>query len=462
MYSTASIEIGDSAEGFDISNLAEILFYCGGLTREVNSPIGKYYMRAAPATGALYPIELYVICQDINGLNAGIYHFSPKNFGLTQLRSGDYRRELAKISGKSDEILNSPAIIVFTSIAWRNSWKYQARSYRHWFWDSGVMAANLLATTISEGLRSSIIIGFRDDEVNNLLGLTFGKEAAIAISPIGIGLGEQSSISIEKIPSINLETTPSTEEVDFPEIWDAHRESSLSNENEVELWNNTEEIAERSLDIKGNSSHPLHQNIYQPNNQPHLDRVILQRGSTRRFRQKPITYNDLSDIIISSTKGIPMDFLKKRGSSIIETYLIINSVENLHSGAYFFDRLTGSLILIKRGEFRNNSGYLCLEQPLFSSASVVFFLMADLQKITDNYGNRGYRAAQFEAGVIAGKIYISAYSSGIGASGSTFYDDAVSNFFLPYSEGRDTMIAIGIGIPDYKSTPGKVLGRITE
>jgi hypothetical protein len=45
-------------------------------------------MRAAPATGALYPIEIYVVSQDISGLRAGVYHFCPGDFSLTKLRGG--------------------------------------------------------------------------------------------------------------------------------------------------------------------------------------------------------------------------------------------------------------------------------------------------------------------------------------------------------------------------------------
>ena len=112
-------------------------------------------MRAASATGALYPIELYIICQDLTDLKAGVYHFGPADFGLTQLRKGDYRSELAAGGGDNLAIVTAPITIILTSIAWRNAWKYQARSYRHWFWDSGVIAANLLATTVSMGLRTS-------------------------------------------------------------------------------------------------------------------------------------------------------------------------------------------------------------------------------------------------------------------------------------------------------------------
>jgi nitroreductase len=98
-----------------------------------------------------------------------------------------------------------------------------------------------------------------------------------------------------------------------------------------------------------------------------------------------------------------------------------------------------------------------LGQSLFSDASVVFFLMTDLQSVLRSLGNRGYRASQFEAGIIAGKIYLAAYALGIGASGSTFFDDAVTEVFFPHASNKSTMIAVGVGVPAYKANPGKIL-----
>ena len=112
---------------------------------------------------------------------------------------------------------------------------------------------------------------------------------------------------------------------------------------------------------------------------------------------------------------------------------------------------------LRAGRFRDMAGYLCLQQPLFSDASVVFFLMTDLDHVLGSLGNRGYRAAQFEAGIRAGKIYLSSYSLGMGASGSTFYDDAVTEFFSPHAKKASTMIAVGVGVPAYKARPGRII-----
>ncbi len=149
-----------------------------------------------------------------------------------------------------------------------------------------------------------------------------------------------------------------------------------------------------------------------------LKEVILRRGSTRRFAQAPIGFAQLSVVLRTSTRGIPFDFLKV-GDSLLETYLIANAVEALPSGAYYFNRQDGSLEQLKSGQFRKVSSYLCLEQSLFADASTVIFLMTDLGKVLTWYGNRGYRAAQFEGGATLGKLYLSAYALGIGASGTT-------------------------------------------
>jgi SagB-type dehydrogenase family enzyme len=457
----------------DIRKLAEILFFSAGITREMKYMYGSYYMRAAPATGALYPIELYIVCQDIPGLNAGVYHFCPGDFTLTELRSGDYKAELATAAGDSKNIMTSPITIVFTSIAWRNAWKYEARSYRHWFWDSGVIAANLTATAASSHLQPFLILGFVDDTVNHLLYLDDKKEATIAMAAIGVDLAKHSAVSqqrkeINSLPLPEILPLSKKGEVDYPEIWKMHRASYLSDSEEVKHWINcgTELKKEESVQSEILDSRPLYP--AEPSSQSSLGHslgeVILLRGSSRKFAKSPISFRQLSTILESSTRGVPLDFLvenqgKTAGTTAttIDIYMIVNEVEGLQRGGYFFNRSTSSIEQLKSKVPRDMSGYLCLGQPLFSDASVVFFLMTDLPAVLRTCGNRGYRASQFEAGILAGKIYLSAYAQQLGASGSTFFDDAVTEFFSPHAKDKSTMIAVGAGVTGYKARPGKVL-----
>jgi nitroreductase len=94
------------------------------------------------------------------------------------------------------------------------------------------------------------------------------------------------------------------------------------------------------------------------------------------------------------------------------------------------------------------AGHLCFEQALGADASAVVFFMADLERVFRRFGNRGYRAAQLEAGILGGKMYLCAHSLGLGASGLTFYDDDVTDFFSPHSEGKGPMFVVALGVTD--------------
>ena len=103
------------------------------------------------------------------------------------------------------------------------------------------------------------------------------------------------------------------------------------------------------------------------------------------------------------------------------------------------------LELLKPGDFRDKAGYLGREQQLPADAAVDIFFLADLKKILERYGNRGYRAAQLEAGILGGKLYLAAYAQRLGASGLTFYDDDVINFFSPHARGKSTIFLVALG-----------------
>ncbi len=74
----------------------------------------------------------------------------------------------------------------------------------------------------------------------------------------------------------------------------------------------------------------------------------------------------------------------------------------------------------------------------------VYFL-ADLPRILARFGNRGYRATQLEAGIIGGKLYLSAYAQRLGATGLTFYDDDVTAFFSPHAAGKSVIFLTALG-----------------
>jgi len=174
--------------------------------------------------------------------------------------------------------------------------------------------------------------------------------------------------------------------------------------------------------------------------------TILKRGSTRRFdRGNSLSFEQFSTLLYCSTQEIPADFLNEAAAHLNRIYLIVHAVDGLQPGAYALDRDRRQIELIRAGEFRKEAGYLGLEQALPAEAAATIFFIADLNAVFERFGNRGYRAAQLEAGIIGGKMYLAAYAQGFGASGLTFYDDDVIEFFSPRAQGNSAIFQVAIG-----------------
>jgi SagB-type dehydrogenase family enzyme len=144
----------------DLQNLGRILYFSGGITKTVNfAGLGEFDFRAASCTGALYHIEMYLVCRDIVGLEAGVYHFDPKGMKLNQLRKGDYRDVLVNATANNSSVKHAPLILAYTDIITKNSVKYRTREYRHAFWDCGTIISNTLAMCNSHKLKTNVILG---------------------------------------------------------------------------------------------------------------------------------------------------------------------------------------------------------------------------------------------------------------------------------------------------------------
>lgn len=426
----------------DLKSLARLLYFSAGITKRKVYPGGEIYFRAAACTGALYEVELYLACGELPDLEAGVYHFSPADFALRRLRSGDWRGVLVRATAGEPATKHAPAVIICTATYWRNAWKYRARTYRHFGWDNGTILANLLAVAAALGLPARVVCGFIDREVNSLLDLDSAREVAFSMVPIG-HLPSEPPEPPEVVP-LGLETAPlSAKEVDYPQMRAMHEASSLTSAGEVASWRGPAPVRPAAAP----SGEAIRLDPFSDEELPSdsIEEVILRRGSTRRFASVAIGFRQFSTVLDRAARGIPADFLEPFGSQLNDMYLIINAVEGVSPGAYFFDRGSRTIFCLKGGNFRREAGYLALEQNLASDASLVVFFLADLGLLLERFGNRGYRAAQLEAGILGGKLYLAAYAQRLGATGLTFYDDDVAEFFMPHSASKNAIFLVAIG-----------------
>jgi len=428
--------------------LAEILYLSAGVTKRRSYPGGAMLFRAAACTGALYHVDLYLVCGDLEDLEAGVYHFSPHDFALRRLRQGNYRSVLATAGGQEPSIVNAPAVLICASTYWRNAWKYQARAYRHCYWDNGTIMANLLAAAAARKVPAKVVVGFVDAAVTGLLSLDSKREASLSLVALG-HTPPQAAAFAPSVEPLAFETVPlSKKEIDYPVMRAMHEASSLESEEEVRAWRGGgEKQGGRRKDESGKEKQVF---LLQPSNdndmpQDTIEEVIIRRGSTRQFSDESTTFAQLSTMLDRATRGVGADFLNSAEASLNDLYLIVNAVDDLPPGAYFYRRDSRALELLKEGNFRREAGHLGLGQDIPADCSVNVYFLADLNRALERFGNRGYRAAQLEASIMGGKLYLAAYAQRLGASGLTFFDDDVTNFFSPHAVGKSVMFLIASG-----------------
>lgn len=431
-----------SAPALDAVMLAHLLYFTAGVLRRRRHPVGETWFRAAACTGNLHHVDVYVASADLDGLAAGVYHFSPHDFALRRLRGGDHRGWLVAASGNEPHAAEAPVILVLASTFWRNAWKYRARAYRHCFWDSGTQLANLMAVAAARALPTYLVLGFADDAVGRLLDLDPRREAALALVALGRG-APAAPASGEPPERLGLATLPlSSREVEYPAIVAAHGAGTLGSAEEAAAWRRPLPSPETPPPQDGTVALPPP--VAEPRET--IEEVILRRGSARHFAQQEIGIEQLATILRGVTRGIPADFLAPRAQRA-QLYLVVNDVAGLAPGAYFFDRERDVLVPLRQGSFRREAGYLGLGQQIPADASVDIFWLTDLPPVLEALGNRGYRTAQLEAAIGGGKTYLAAYALHLGASGLTFFDDDVTAFFSPHARGKSVMFLMAVGVP---------------
>jgi SagB-type dehydrogenase family enzyme len=388
-----------------------------GLDRLLRLAVGVHPRRGDPhyrtfmSAGALHPVEVYV------GTEAGLAHYHPGHEALYRFRSEDPRPALAR-AAVAPELESAAVVLVLTGILWRTAWKYGARGWRHIFWDGGAMLANLLALAADADPR--LLVAFVDADVAELVGVDERQEAPVAL--FAAGEGDDPSGPAQLGP-LGQTAAVSPRERRFPEAEEAQAVSSLADAEEVRAWR---EAAQRFGSWRGDGGLPMA-----------AEQAILRRGSTRHFAADPVPRDELAAVLDWTCSPVPGDL-----PPLCSAFVIAHAVSGLEPGAYRFDPPDRFARVRARAE-RRSTAHLTLDQPLGGEAAATVFFTADLDRILAALGDRGYRAAQLDAGIRAERASLGAYGRGLGATGLTFYDDEVRRFL---ATDEEPMMCLAVGI----------------
>ena len=447
-----------------LEKLTSLLYHSAAVIRRRQLRDGEVHYRAAASAGALYPTEIYVVCGDLEGLRAGVYHFNPRDCTLARLRNGDLRRWVASAVGDHSAY---PATLVFTTVFWRSAWKYRERGYRYCYWDLGTVYANLLATANAESVPVKLHFGFVDRMLTGYFGIDGVAEAPSLVASVGSPDGMLPDGPGDVPGALPQESNDlSAGAIEYPMSAAVHEASPLRTHEELASWNravvNSSQSEKDELDGTGDTFRPLRSGVdgafdsdidLKALASAPLSDCIRLRGSTRRFSRDAMPWEAFRSVVDAAASAISAPGFEGGYGSTLGLYFIVNAVEGLEPGAYYYNPFYNGLRLLNAGDFREMAGHLGFEQALPADAAAVAFITADLNAIDQTLGARGYRTAQTIAGIIGGRLYLGMHALGLGATGLTFYDDSVTEFFSPHAAGQSAVFVVPMGV---QGSPNRV------
>ncbi|MBU2595409.1 SagB/ThcOx family dehydrogenase [Patescibacteria group bacterium] len=166
------------SEALNLAEISQLLWSAQGITDK------KSGGRTAPSAGALYPMEIYLVVNRVEGLNPGVYKYNPSGHEIITILTDDKRKELAEAALGQDSIAKAPATIVIVAVPERTRVKYGDHADRFVAMEAGHISQNICLQVISLDLGTVTVGGFDDQRVKKLLNLP-ENEIVLYLMPVG-------------------------------------------------------------------------------------------------------------------------------------------------------------------------------------------------------------------------------------------------------------------------------------
>lgn len=159
------------------------LLWCTQGVRHIKSSVT---FRTVPSAGARHALETYILVNNVEGLETGLYRFLPIDHKLVQIQAGEHiAGDIKTACLEQPFVINSAVTFIWTAVPYRMAWRYGERGYRYLHLDAGHACQNLYLSAQSVGCGVCAIAAFLDDNMNALLRIDGEKEFTIYIATVG-------------------------------------------------------------------------------------------------------------------------------------------------------------------------------------------------------------------------------------------------------------------------------------
>jgi len=440
----------------------------------------RWALRTNPSSGNLHPTEGYLLIDTVPGLSPfpGLYHYTAREHAL------ELRAELTRESFISlmQEFPPQAFLAGFTSVNWRETWKYGERAFRYCQHDVGhaIGSARIAAQTL--GWRMLLLDGLADDTVAALLGIDRPEDfegaerehpdclAVIwpADQAAGLAAGKTISLPLSLVPDAVRESTrhiwhgkANRLSRDDPVQWE------ILDQVEVTSWKSS--IEQKVVELNHDS--PSQEVLINPSadapnlypGQPRAGQVIRQRRSALAFDGKTsISVGSFFTMLARVMPRIDRDLCQRPmpwdvlpWEPAIHLALFVHRVDGLAPGLYMLARdpaKVGSLrramhqqfawisppgcpgdlplFLLEEGDARQLAAQVSCHQDIAGESAFSLGMVAEFESNLRRYGPWFYRRLFWESGVIGQVLYLEAEATGMRATGiGCFFDDPVHQVF---------------------------------
>ena len=187
---------------------------------------------------------------------------------------------------------------------------------------------------------------------------------------------------------------------------------------------------------------------------PNIWEILGRRRSIRDYSEAPLTMQELANLLWA-TQGVtlkaPGPWFRTAPSAgalhPIDTYIIVNRVQELASGIYWLQVEDFTLQRKKQGDYSSQIAQAALDQDIARSAAVVFVWVAVIHRSRQKYRQRAYRYIYLDGGHIAQNLYLAATTMNLGCCTIAAFFDAEVNQLLGVDGMEETTV--------YLATVGK-------
>jgi SagB-type dehydrogenase family enzyme len=410
------------AQPFNLENVAVLLELSLGLSAWKAYGNNRWALRCNPSSGNLHPTEGYVVCPDIPGLSAGVYHYVSRDHVLEQRAK----------PGDSPWIENG-IFVGLSSIHWREAWKYGMRAWRYCQHDCGHAIAAVSYAAASLGWQARIVMEASDEDVAGLLGLDRDedfpgaeREAPDVLMWIGKGYDEKLSL---------------------PSRW--YGKANRLSESHVE-WRDIDAVHKATT--KPNTRNPV--DYHFGNVELHDPATNLTFAQIARQRRSAVDFDGITGITADAFFNMLACLMPRANTPpwnalptppLVHPAMLVHRVDGLEPGLYMLLRDPEALDGLQRAmrpewlwqkvgpndlplyfllphDLRDIARTICCHQDIARDSCFALGMIAKFA-VTGEEPWR-YRELYWECGMLGHALYLEAEAAGIRATGiGCYFDD---------------------------------------